>query len=293
MKKLLLIAFSFMSVPLLFSQAEKSKELQKEQDSLAQKKSYGQFALEYNSNSVYLGRKDSLGTPYLSPTLGYYDKSGLFIEGNLSYLMRSGDSRIDETTIRGGWDFSKGNFSGELAAEKNFYNSSSTNVKSEVKGSISFLASYDFGVIETMLTPGVNFGNKNDFTLQWQVDHPFTADEEKFSITPSFLLNGSTRNFYGSYFGKRRLKKKGQTATVTAVVNDASKFKIMDYELSLPLSYTLNRFTFGINPTYAIPQNPAVLTVTVKPPAGPAVIHTVNEQIENVFFIELSASIKF
>ncbi len=292
MKKILLLASFLCIAGHFYGQDKKDKELNSASDSLSEKKSYGLFSLEYTNNSVYLGRKDSLVTPYLSPTLGYYDKSGLFIEGNVSLLLRSGATRIDQSAIRAGYDFSKGNFSGELAAEKDFYNSNSTNVRAEVKGSLSLLVGYDFGVIETMLTPGINFGHKNDFTLQWQVDHAFTADEDKFSITPSFLLNGSTRNFYGSYFGKRKLKKTGQNAQVDAVVNDASQFKIMDYELSLPLSYTVNRVTFGLNPSYAIPQNPAVLTVTIKPQIGPTQTRTVNEQIENTFFVVLSVAVK-
>ena len=105
-------------------------------------KTHGLFQLEFNTNAIYLGRKDSLPTPYLSPTIGYYHKSGAFIEGSLSYLTRSTDARVDGGSLRAGYDFSVGNFTGEAAAEKNFYNSNSTNVKSEIKASLSFMADY-------------------------------------------------------------------------------------------------------------------------------------------------------
>jgi hypothetical protein len=259
-----------------------------------EKKSYGMGSLEFVNNSVYLGRKDSVRTAYLNPSLGYYNKSGVFISGTASYLFRSGANRFDVFNLDAGYDFSVGNFNGEIAAEKSFYNSNSTNVKSEVKGSISASAGYDFGPIETTLQPGINFGNKSDFTLTGGLDHAFSLAESALAITPSFLLNGSTRNFYGSYYGNRRFKKKnGPGSTVTASVQDASKFKIMDYELSLPFSYTIKKFTFGFTPSYAIPTNPAVVTMVIKPPVGPAVTRTITEKLENTFYFSLNASVKF
>ena len=46
-------------------------------------RSYFAAGISYLTNSVYNGRKDSLSTPYLTPTLGYYDKSGFFIAKNV------------------------------------------------------------------------------------------------------------------------------------------------------------------------------------------------------------------
>jgi hypothetical protein len=259
-------------------------------------KSYGKASMEFINNSVYLGRKDSVTTPYLTPSLGYYDKSGFYIVGSLSYLPRSGSNRIDESAIGAGYDFSLGNFEGEIGAEKLFYNQNSTNVKSEVKGDISVTATYDFGFIETSLQPGINFGSKSDYSLGWGVDHGFSVADDKLTITPSFLLNGSTRNFYGSYYGKRRFKKKngnGGGPTISASVQDASSFKLMDYEWSLPFSYSVKKFTFSFTPDYAIPTNPAVVTIVTKPVVGPTVTKTMTEKTENIFYFSFDVEIKF
>ncbi len=273
----------------LLSAAQDEKVPEKE-------KSYGKASLEFANNSVYLGRKDSVTTPYITPTLGYYDKSGFYIEGTLSYLTRSGDSRIDESAVNIGYDFSIGNFSGEITAGKFFYNSKSTNVKSEVKGDIAATASYDFGFIETSLQPGINFGTKNDYILAWAIDHEFGVADDAVKISPSFLLNGSTRNFYDSYYGKRKFKKKNGTGTgptISASVLDASKFKLMDYELSLPISYTVKKLTFDLTPSYSIPVNPAVVTIVTKPVIGPAFSRTITEKLENTFYFSIDAVVKF
>src|SRR5262245_41233230 len=84
-------------------------------------KSYGKVSISYLTYSVYNGRKDSLNTPYITPTIGYYAKSGFFADGALSYLARSGSDGIDLVTLEAGYDFNIGNFDGEIMGSKFFY----------------------------------------------------------------------------------------------------------------------------------------------------------------------------
>src|SRR5215469_18695451 len=49
---------------------------QQKKDSTAPKKSHWVAGLTYQNNDVYLGRRDSIAVPYLSPSFGYHDKSG-------------------------------------------------------------------------------------------------------------------------------------------------------------------------------------------------------------------------
>ncbi len=265
------------------------------QDTSTSATSYFNASLNFINNSVYYGRKDSITTPYLTPSIGYYHQSGFFIEGSFSYLLRSGNSRVDLSAIGAGYDFNIGNFQGEIAAEKFFYNSSSTNVKAEVKGDISAMALYDFGFMETYLQPGIDLGNKSDYWLSWGIDHQFTVADEKLEITPSFLLNAATRNLYASYFGNRRFKPKKATQppTITASLKDASKLTLLDFELSMPFSYSVKNFIFGITPYYSIPTNPAVVTLIIKPVIGPAITKVITEKTENTFYFSLDAAIKF
>ncbi len=261
------------------------------QDSAGARKSYGLVSLNFINNSVYNGRKDSLNTPYLTPSLGYYHKSGLFVEGSASYLLRSGSGRFDLFTLGAGYDFFLGNFEGQLVAEKYFYNSSSTNVAAEVKGVLSATAAYDLPFIRTWLQPGISFSTKNDYWLSWGLDHSFLPGE-KWEITPSFTLNAETRNYYSSYFGNRRYRpRRGPAApTVTASMPDASKLKIQDYEFSIPVSFSVNRFTFGFTPFLAIPANPAVVILTIKPPVAPAYTKKITEKTENSFYFSMDIS---
>src|SRR5436305_15254315 len=67
------------------------------------KSSYFKLGLNYQTDNVYLGRKDSVKVPYLTPSIGYYDKSGFYISGSLSYLPSSGENRIDLFIIECGY----------------------------------------------------------------------------------------------------------------------------------------------------------------------------------------------
>src|SRR5579863_10583979 len=49
------------------------------------KKSHFETSFNYQSNDVYLGRKDSSVLPYFIPEFSYYHKSGIFVSASLYY----------------------------------------------------------------------------------------------------------------------------------------------------------------------------------------------------------------
>ena len=102
----------------------------------SKKKSYLMIGLSYINDNVYLGRKDSVRLPYITFNAGYYFKSGFFIDGSINYLASS-DSRIDAVNFDAGYSFTANKYVGEATISKYFYSSKSTNVKSEVKSSLS------------------------------------------------------------------------------------------------------------------------------------------------------------
>ena len=259
-------------------------------------KSYGKLSVGYLTNSVFNGRKDSLNTPYVTPTLGYYDKSGFFADGALSYLARAGSDGIDLVTLEAGYDFSINNFDGGIMGSKFFYNSNSTNTKSEISGSLSASAAYDFGFIHPSLLASLNFGKNTDYALSFSLDHAFYAADDKLVITPSLLMNASTQNYYGSYYNNRKYAKlrKKVYYDISADVSDAARFKLLDYECSVPIDYTVKKFTFSCIPAFAIPVNPAVVTVNIKASATSATVSkTVTEKTGNSFFATFEVSYKF
>jgi hypothetical protein len=264
------------------------------------KKSYLKAGISYLSDNVYLGRRDSVSVPYISPSLGYYHKSGLYFNSSFSYIPVSGEMRIDLITLEGGYTYSTKKLNVEISVSKEFYSSQSYNVNSEVKGRADSYLSYDLGFIEPSLQAGVNFASNPDFGIGLGLEHSFSTAEDKLEISPSFLANVATQNYYADYYKNRRYssnrktKKQGNTNyEITGSLSDASKFQLMDYELSLPINYTIKKFTLNFTPTYAIPLNPAEITTTVKPSNGNSYSQISVEKLENIFYCSLSLIYKF
>jgi len=266
------------------------------------KSSHWQAGVTYQSDDVYLGRKDSASVPYITPSIGYHDKSGLFIAGSVSYLPGNGENRIDVSTLEGGYSYSSDNFNAEFSAAKDFFSDQSFAVNSEIMGRLSASLSYDFGFIEPSFELGANFSDKPDFGLGIGVEHSFSVIEDRLEIDPAFHVNAASQNYYANYYNKRRYSnnRKGNkhggttTSTVTAGVMDASRFQIMDYELSAPIEYTMKKWKFNFSPTLAIPVNPSVVTITSKPSGGGSgTSQTSTESLSNTFFWTLGVSYTF
>ncbi|MEP7278902.1 MAG: hypothetical protein ABI813_09690 [Bacteroidota bacterium] len=261
-------------------------------------KSYFSTTLGFLSNAVYNGRKDVSATPYITPMVGYYSKTGLFIDGSCSYLTKSGSSRIDLYNLEAGYDFYAGDFDGEVSAGKSFYNSNSNNVQSQIAGNITVSAGYDFTFIKPTIEGGINFGSQPDYLLGFGLEHSFYLLQDKLQFTPGAFANGSTLHYYGSYFNKRRIggKKKngGVVYDVTAGVDNPSRFNMLDYQFSLPVLYMMDKFSFSFTPVYVLPVNPALIVVQLKPQTGgDTITKTSAEIISHTFYFSLAVGYKF
>jgi hypothetical protein len=275
-----------------------------QQDSTERKLPSLQVSLAYQSNSVYLGRKDSLKLPYLIPGIRYTASSGFYAE--TSAFLLTNENRLDALSLDAGYEFGKGNFFGGLAADAYIFSPQSVNVRAEASTSLNAYA----GCSLPFLEPGVNaslvYGNGSfDYLAGASLQHNFTSRNEVFSFTPALYLNAGTQNYYNEYYrqrkynsgsGKGRGKGKGasgSTAVVNAEASASSAFKVLDYELEGKFEYTVKHFSFSFNPQYAIPQNPSAITITTKTAAGATTTQTFTETISNSFFWTFGVNYNF
>lgn len=155
----------------------------------AKYRSYFEVNANYQSNNVYLGRKDSTALPYFTPMLSYYHKSGIYVSLSTAFLANAETSRIDVVTLESGYSFSAGNYSGDFTASKYFYNSQSTNVSAEIKAVLTYQNSYNFGFIRPTFTGSWSLGNTPDFDGSLGLEHSFECVGDKLEFTPSFVAN--------------------------------------------------------------------------------------------------------
>jgi len=254
-----------------------------DEDSLKIKKSGLSIGLKYLSNNVYLGRIDSANIMYLVPSIGYYHKSGLHVSASVSYQLDAGLNKIDAIALEGGYDFKIGEkFSGGLSVEKYFFDMNSISFNSVNDFGVGTNAAYDFNIVTLNASAGLAFNDKTDIITEIGLTKSFEFD--KFAIEPTLKLFAGTQNYYNAYLvagkshltgnkghGKKSAAKGNSSAmskatTITTAstaasysVVEASQFKIVDYELSIPVSYTLHNLKFDMAATYAIPVNAATI----------------------------------
>jgi hypothetical protein len=235
-----------------------------------EKTSYFKASGSYLTNSAYFGRTDSLATPYLTPSISYFNKTGLYVTASISYLASAAESRVDLYSFDLGYDVDLGDhFSGSIYGNKSFYNQSSTAIKSDIKGSMGTYISYDFNFLQLVAGADVTFASKADIGLNAGLAHAFSFGEDKhlFTITPTAMANMSTLHFYEGYTSRKIGKKARKlipnlvsSTSVTTVNNN--QFTLLDYECSLPLTYGSKKVELFFIPTIAIPQNPIYTTTT-------------------------------
>jgi len=271
-------------------------------DSTASKKSIRKSrssfdaAVDYQSNSVYLGRKDSTTLPYLIPMLTYNHKSGFYASLSAAYLKNSIASRIDLWTLESGYSFSAGKYSGDITLSKYFYNALSTSVTSEITGGLSYRNSYNLGFIKPSVTATWSMGTMSDFEGSFGLEHSFEFLNDNLELIPTFTANASSLNYYNNYYKSRKFSRRNKQKTVSGTVDitgtvlNASAFRIMDYEASLPVTYIAHKWAFSFTPVYAIPVNAAKTQIHYAYSTGTIVDKLNVEKIGSSFYWTLGCS---
>ena len=246
----------------------------------------------YQNDAIFLGRRDSISTPYLSSSLGYYNRSGLFVDASMSYLTKSNENRIDLVLASFGYRFGSNKFTGVLSGTKYFFNDKSYNVQSEIEGDFSAVLSYDFGILEASLISSSYFSkNTNpDFFLGAQIAKSLFLIHKRLLIKPTFNSIAGSQYFYQEYYRYNRIgSRKGnttgqnqQTVTKALVIDEVSKFSLLNIEISLPIQYYYKSILFSFSPKWAFPQTNATITTADT---------TTKESLNNIFY--WSAGISF
>ena len=259
--------------------------------------SYVSLDVNFISDAVFFGRKDSIAAPYLYPSLTYNHKSGLYASGSFSYLTKSNENRIDLFLISGGYQFSSKKFDGDISVTKYFFNDDSYNVISEVEADITGLFSYDFGILNLALASSVYFNSNSssDFLFALETSHDFVSNNQKFQISPTVGAYFGSQNFYEQYyinnrFGNGQRQNKGQGSsnedlvTTSIVMQESKEIDLMAIEFSLPMWYVHKSLVFTFLPAYVLPQNPSTLTVDT-------VVY--EEDLKDTFYFVLGVGYRF
>jgi hypothetical protein len=165
---------------------------------------------------------------------------------------------------------------------------------------LCILRFFDAGFIRPTFSTTINIGNKLDVAGAAGLERTFTLLQGNGEITPSFLVNPSTQNYYNDYYKTRRYNPKRKTTlppsgvqSISGEVSNAGTFKVLDYEFSTALQYSFGKCAVIFTPVYAIPVYPSEVNITTKLNNGNTNYRTVIEKMENTFFGTLEFNLKF
>jgi hypothetical protein len=259
------------------------------------KKSGLDISLNYLSNSVFMGRADSVRTSTISPVIKYRFSSGIYLSAGLELIPGRKKNKLDGGDLTLGYDFDiTDDLSGGISYSKLFYNATSTQVGSAVSSTFSGNFTYNIGdIISPTLTADYNInkqGIAGDIFLNLGVCHDFTfGANDELSISPTIEANTGTQNFYDGYLVYRKLKNAKRTTAETALIQaytaELSQYRLLDYEFSLPVEYSAGNFTLKATPIYAVAQNEFKSAAVVKALG-------LSSQT-SVFYFDIGVSLKF
>lgn len=289
--KLVLTVLFFLTISTVYGQIDDEKD----------KKYAISIDLNYISDAVFMGRKDSISSPYLYPSISYLHKSGIYVRSALSYLTKSNENRIDLFLITAGVDFTIDKFNGDISASKYFFNDESSNVISQVEADLEAKFYYDLNIINLSLGASLYF-NKNsssDFFITSEISHDIITPNHKFQFSPTIGAHLGSQNFYEAYYTNRQIRMNqgesgngpgggnstGTTQIVTEVmIQESEKFDLMALELSLPMWYVQDSFTISFLPALVFPQNEATIVIDNQ---------ITTEKLDETFYWMLGISYKF
>lgn len=260
-------------------------------------KSYFEVDLNFMSDAVFMGRKDSIAAPYLYPSIVYHHRSGFYLKGSFSFLTQADESRIDLYLLTAGFDFLSKKLYGDISATKYFFNAESYNVISAVEADITANLIYDLDIFNFSVSAStyINNNSGSDFFLLSGISHDFMTSDNKFQISPNVEIQFGSQNFYEEYylnnrFGNRQGSGTGGNGSMQTIVStslnlqESEKFNLMAIEFSLPMWYMHNSLTFSFIPTLALPQNEAKILVDD---------NLIKENLKETFYWLLGVSYKF
>ena len=242
---------------------------------------YFQAGVNYLSNNVYLGRKDSSALPYLSPYVAYHLFNGFYVKGQASYAPTHKSGHFDLLEFELGYDRTFGDkLLAGASITKDFFQRNSPGIRSSFKESGGIYVQRRYGFLEPGGTFDVNYGRHADLLLGLSLDHDFHIDNNKLNIIPGFTFYLGTQHFYDDYF-IRRLKKLDNTLVIDQALDAPGRFRPLDIDASVKVTYRAGGWLFTLVPTYALPFSPATIHLPGR---------VVTESISNTFFLELDIS---
>ena len=220
------------------------------------------LAAMYNSNISYYGQVTPEKFPYVLFNATLRFPSGLYFSAGGYKLLNYG-STVSETDLGIGYDYDfNEKFSAGIAYTHSYFPSNSPLLQASNNNNINGSAAYQWSWFKTDISLDLAFGSQTDGFISFgnskEIDLGTVFNEKNsISLTPTIEITAGTTHFYETYIieknkrqhpnGKGQGKSdiapgtgKGNTAEI--IENTANRFKLLSYNLKLPLTWSNGNF---------------------------------------------------
>jgi hypothetical protein len=219
-----------------------------------EKKNNFKISTTGGNNLIQKGKKSQKQQYYLTPTLGYSHKSGLYANLSTTYLANQGKKPWDDVSIGTGYGHSFGDHFSMDADYSYGHYFSSKQVSSSEANSLTLSISWSGNILTPTLSANYSFGEVKDITYDLGLSHSFDftgifGKTDALSIPVNFGSSAGTSNFYQNYVKKNSIKKKNGTTVSPNEIN--TSFRLTSVSFGTGITYTNHHlsYVFTINYT--------------------------------------------
>lgn len=225
-----------------------------QQDSATAPKIQFKISASYNSRLHYFGRTDSLGSTGFYPMaelfLGenwYVSAAPVFVHNSVAGMDYAGTV----TTL--GFLKTTNQAITHLYVLKPFYTTESSLVQSALKGQAGASVTLLSQIANLTVGGDAKYSDRVDFGAQASLDHLMqkAVGRSIFIVDPTITVNAGTQHLLTTY----RQKKGILLPREEVVSKERTAFRLLAYELSLPIIFNQGKMQVSATPAYVVPQN--------------------------------------
>lgn len=244
--------------------------------------------METSNNSSFFGRNTAKQYPYAAVTFTYAHQTGLWASAT-AYQLFNTEAYIDETDLSLGYSFKiRKRIDANLSYSHFIFSENSPLVKAVTSNAANAYAALDWNVLYTALTASYIFGGSNDVFVVLENSryiplNPLWKGKRTVGLDPVIGITAGTQQFSESHTVITEQRKQGVgnaigdplggildplnpkkgnsgnngngNSTSTTTTTTTNRFKVLNYEVKVPLVISLGNFEVEPAYRYAIPVN--------------------------------------
>ncbi|MBC5992263.1 hypothetical protein [Pontibacter cellulosilyticus] len=248
--------------------------------------------VETSNNSSFFGRNTATRYPYIAPTVTYVHHTGIWASATAHQLFGTEDF-IDETDLSVGYSFKvRKRLEVDLSYSHFIFGKNTPLVNASTTDALSARTAYDWKYLYTALTGSYIIGSGNDiFTVlensRYVPLNPLWQGNIPVGLDPKISVTAGTQHFYDTHTTTTTKKtstgggttgsgpiggildplKPGggngsnnggtttEETTTTTTTTNVSRFRVLNYDLKIPVVVYYGNFEFEPSWRYSIPVN--------------------------------------